>query len=79
MLVHSEISLSNFEFWAGAKDFANELTTDELDHVEFLLNDIYPDGMNETLVNNIFWFDSDWVCQMLGYEDYEDFLRQRVK
>ena len=25
-------------------------------------------------LNDILWFDTDWCCQCLGFEDYEDFL-----
>jgi hypothetical protein len=78
MLVHTEVSLANFQFWGGAKDFAQELTIEDLEQIEFVLEDIYPDGMDETLVNDIFWFETDWLCECLGYEDYEDFLKQRA-
>ena len=78
MLVHTEASLANFQFWAGAKDFAKELDLEDFETIESCLEDLYPDGMDETLVNDIFWFETDWLCECLGYEDYEDFLKQRA-
>lgn len=79
MKVTKELSLSNFDFWGGAKDRARMLTIDELDEIERQLEDVYPDGMDETQINDIFWFDFDWVAQMIGYEDEEDLYNQRNK
>ena len=77
MKVIKELSLSNFDFWGGAKDRAKMLTIDELNEIEWQLEDEYPEGMDETQINDIFWFDFDWVARMLGYEDEEDFYNKR--
>ena len=72
MKVYSEVSLSNFNFWSGAKDNAAELTDAQLDTVECILEDIYPDGMNETAINDLFWFDFESVKEWLGIEEEEE-------
>lgn len=77
MKVTEELSLSNFDFWGGAKERAQMLTIDELNEIESQLNDLYPDGIDATQINDIFWFDFDWIVQMLGYEDEEDFYNKR--
>lgn len=77
MKVTEELSLSNFDFWGGAKERAKMLTIDELDEIESQLEDLYPDGIEATQINDIFWFDFDWISQMLGYEDEEDFYNKR--
>lgn len=71
MKIYSEKSLQNFEFWSGARDTAYELTGQELDSIEETLESIYPDGMDETDINDIFWFEEDWIAKMLGYECWE--------
>lgn len=71
MKVTSETTLRSFEFWAGAKDTAERLTADQLDAVECCLEEVYPDGCSETDINDIFWFETDWIAEMLGYEDWE--------
>jgi len=76
MKIYKETSLDNFEFWAGAKDFVNELSHEDLVDLESCLEDLYPDGIDETQLNDIFWFDKDWVCEMLGFEDYESWVRR---
>ena len=34
--------------------------------VEHNLEEIYPDGIDETTINDIFWFDFDQICVWLG-------------
>jgi len=72
MKIYSEKSLRNFEFWSGAKDNANELTSVQLDEVENILEDLYPEGMDETQINDFFWFDFDTIKDWLGITDEED-------
>ena len=72
MKVYSEKSLSDFNFWSGAKDNAAELTDAQLDTVECILEDIYPDGMDETSVNDLFRFEFDTVKEWLGITEEEE-------
>lgn len=74
MKLYSEKSLANFEFWSGAIANAEMLTTDELELVDSVLEDTYPDGMSETELNDLFWFDFETVCEMIGlkYDANED-------
>ena len=65
MKIYKEESLRNFEFWSGAKDSASRLTFEQLDQVESILEDIWPEGMEETEINDLFWFDFDTVCEWL--------------
>lgn len=77
MKVFSEKSLTNFEFWSGAKCRAEQLTYEELEQLEYILEDIYPDGMDEVLINDLFWFDFPIICEWLGLtlDDNEDIIR----
>lgn len=76
MKIYTENSLSNFEFWSGAKDRAKYLTEEEFDTIETILEDIYPDGMSETQINDLFWFEEDWIAEMLGYNDFEEIMHR---
>lgn len=66
MTIHSETALRNFGFWSGAKERADMLTSSQLDAIETELEQIYPDGMTETELNDLFWFDFDFVCSLIG-------------
>ena len=56
MKVYNEITLSNrnFEFWGSAKENAESLTNGQLDTVEAILEDLYPEGISATQLNDIF-------------------------
>ena len=69
MKVHSEISLSDFKFWSGAVENVKSLSLDQLEEVECILDDLYPDGIDETVLNDLFWFDFDKIQDWLGIED----------
>lgn len=75
MKIYKEESLSNFEFWSGAKDFAEKLTYNELDQIEAILTDTYPDGMDETQINDLFRFEPETICDWLGL-DYDEVMER---
>ena len=72
MTIKTEQSLSNFEFWSGAKINAEQLTNKEFDTLENELEDLYPDGMTDTELNNLFWFEFEWICEILGLSYNDD-------
>lgn len=78
MKIYAETSLSNFEFWSGAKDTVKHLTEDELDTIEAILEDSYPDGMSDTEINDFFWFEEDTIAKWLGYSSFEELVDDRA-
>jgi len=76
-IISEDKRLRDFDFWSGAKDTVDYLTSDELDIIEDMLEDAYPDGMTETQVNDLFWFDTDLIAEWLGYEDFESLINER--
>ena len=64
------MSLKNFKAWSGAKDTLNKLIElDKCDELEFILDDLYPDGLTDTQLNDILWFDDEWIYKTLGIEE----------
>lgn len=61
MKVYSEIPLSQFEFWSGAKELAAQLTEEQFDMVESILENNYLDGLSDTEINDLFWFDQNLI------------------
>ena len=76
MKIYMEESLTNFEFWSGAKDTIKYLTDEELEQIESILEDTYPDGMSDTEINDFFWFDDDTIAEWLGYNDFEEIMHR---
>ena len=72
MKYYVEESLRNFQFWSGARENAAELTMEQLDELESILEDIYPDGMSDTEINDLMWFEFDLIKEWLGIDDDEE-------
>lgn len=77
MKIYTEKSLRDFEFWNGARDTVKYLTPGEIDQIESILEECYPDGMNETEINDFFWFDTDTIAEWLGYDSFEDIMKEQ--
>lgn len=76
MKIYAEKDLRDFEFWSGAKDRAQYLTDAELNTIENELEAIYPDGLSGTELNDLFWFEFDWICSLIGTTEAEVFERE---
>ena len=76
MKIISETSLADFKFWSGAETTAQriweEKGRDGFDQLEAILEDMYPDGIDETELNDLLWFDAETVYEWLGIGDEED-------
>ena len=40
---------------------------------------MYPDGIEETDLNDLFRFDMDEVSKILGYDDFDDLKKRRTE
>ena len=76
MIIKTEKDLTNFDFWSGAVLLANRLTYIELKQITKQLEEFYPEGMTDTQINDLFWFDEDFICEIIG-EKTEDVLYKR--
>lgn len=72
MKIFKEESLRYFEFWSGAKENAKELSGEQLDNLETILEDAYPDGIDATTLNDLMWFEFDTIKEWLGIEDDDE-------
>lgn len=66
-------NLTSFEFWSGAKD--HEFTYSELQEIEIQIEEIYPEGINETTLNDLFCFEEETLCEWIGV-DYQEYLER---
>ena len=68
MKIYRDESLSNFEFWSGAVANAEEFTLEELDRIGEELEAENPDGMDETEINDLMWFEPEYLANLIGLE-----------
>ena len=66
-----EKPLSQFQFWSGAKERTDHLTTDQLDLLDGLLPEILGENPTDTAINDLFWFEDDYIAQLLGFKSWE--------
>lgn len=70
---------SDFDFWSGAVATVEALTDREFETVISCIEDCYPEGITETELNDIFWFEQDWIAELLGYNDWEAFEEENAE
>ena len=73
MIYTKDLDLVNFRFWSGAEQ--HEFTYSELKEIEFCLEDLYHQNPpTETEINDLFWFEEEFLCESIGldFEEYED-------
>ena len=73
MQISYELDLRNFKAWSGARFTLDRLIDEDMcEDLEFILEDMYPDGMTETQLNDLLWFEPEWIFETLGISDEED-------
>jgi hypothetical protein len=77
MKIYSEDSIRNFEFWGGARDTIEDLTYNDFDILEPMIEEIFMGEVEDVDLNDFFWFERDTIAEWLGYEDYEELMRDR--
>lgn len=71
MIVTSEINLQDFEGWSGAESTLAMLSYSQINTLQSILEDTYPEGIDETQLNDILRFETDWIAELLGFADWE--------
>ena len=79
MKIYKDYYLRDFNFWSGEKDNVKYLTKDDFTVVELELEEMYPEGLEETDLNDLFRFDMDEVSKILGYEDFDNLKKRRTE
>ena len=77
MKIYTEDSIRNFDFWSGARDTVNDLTYDDFDIFEPIIEDMFMGECSDTDLNDFFWFERDTIAEWLGYEDYDELMKDR--
>lgn len=67
MRIVKEISVENFEGWSGANDTIEVIEkAGKVDEFDNLIEELYPDGLSETSLNDLLRFDYEWIYETLG-------------
>lgn len=67
------IDFSDYKPWSGAvATYELIKDADKLDELEAYFEELYPDGITATQINDILWFNGEEVLKYLGLGDEED-------
>ena len=80
MRVYKELSTAFdllYSCWSGGLDTVKDLTYEQAETVMAILEDLYPDGVDMTTVNDILWFERDTIAEWLGFSDYDELLKEK--
>ena len=73
MKLVNEMSVANFKAWAGAIVTVETIVNNNLvEEFDMLIEEIYPEGLTPTELNDLLWFDSQWVYEALGMQVEEE-------
>lgn len=69
MKVTNEINLRDFDAWSGAVDTKERIINEgKEDEFNSLIEDLYGGGLSETQLNDILWFEEEWIFENLGID-----------
>ena len=70
---------SSYEPWGAAvSTFDSIQNADKMDALEQLIDEMYPDGIDKTELNDLLAFESDWIYSMLDMPHDEDVVYDDV-
>ena len=77
MTITYELDLNSFEAWSGAKETLERIQREgKCEELENVLEELYPDEMTETELNDLLWFDSESVYEWLGIRSEEQIEKE---
>lgn len=77
MTITYELDLRSFKAWSGAKYTLERVINEgKCDLLEQILEDTYPDGMTETELNDLLWFEPEIIYEWLGIRSEEQIKKE---
>ena len=70
MKIFKEMSIKDFEAWSGAVETKETIISNGMaEAFDNLIEELYPNGIDETQLNDVLWFDADWIYEQLGISE----------
>lgn len=68
-IINDDLKLRDFPAWSGAKDTKERIIEEGKEEAfEDMINELYPDGLTDTQLNDLLWFEEDFIFESLGID-----------
>lgn len=72
-VINDNLNLRNFDAWSGAVNTKETIINEgKAEDFNNLIEELYPEGLTDTSLNDLLWFEEDWIFEMLGIEEEEE-------
>lgn len=69
-IYNNRLTLEDFDAWQGAVDTKQVIIDNNKEaDFDFLIEELYPEGIEETQLNDILWFESEWIYKNLNIRE----------
>lgn len=70
---NDDMRLVDFDAWSGAIETKQAIIdAGKAEDFDSFIEELYPDGLTETQLNDILWFEEDWIFENLGISEEEE-------
>lgn len=64
------VGIEGYKPWGDAVSTWEDIEeANKVSDLEFLLEELYPEGISETGLNDLLWFESDFIFENLGIDE----------
>jgi hypothetical protein len=72
-VINDNLNLRDFDAWSGAKDTKETiLNAGKGEEFDNLIEELYPDGLTDTQLNDLLWFEEDFIFENLGISEEDE-------
>lgn len=70
--INENARIADFDAWSGAKDTKQTIVNaGKCEEFEAMIEELYPDGLTETQLNDLLWFESEEIFAQLRITEEE--------
>jgi hypothetical protein len=69
-VINNNLRLRDFKAWSGAIETKDKIIKEgKGDEFENLIDELFPEGLTETKLNDVLWFEDEMLFNELGIEE----------
>ena len=69
MKIYNDENLQDLDTWCGATATKQQIIdSDKTEEFENLIDESFPEGLSAVALNDILWFEEEWIFENLGID-----------